>query len=185
MIGPDRTEGYAIVSADGMIADAFGDQPDVLRIEADQKFFHAGLTQADAVAHGRNSNEGGPNAPHRRRLILTRSVAGVAPDPQNPQALLWNPAGAPLKQAWHALGLSGGILAVIGGTDVFGHFLELGYDIFHLTQAPNVRLPGGRPLFPGVPARAPQDLLSNQGLKYAPARILDVTSGAALVTWRR
>jgi dihydrofolate reductase len=183
--GPDRIEGYAIVSADGMIADASGVQPDVLRIEADQKFFLGGLAQADAVAHGRNSYEGGQDATLRRRLILTRGVAGVAPDPQNPKALLWNPAGAPLLQAWRTLGLSGGVLAVIGGTDVFGHFLELGYDVFYLTCVPNVRLPGGRPLFPGVPARTPQDLLASRGLKDSPARILDAASGATLVTWRR
>jgi dihydrofolate reductase len=183
--GPDRIEGYAIVSADGMIADAAGTQPDVLRIEADQNFFHGGLAQANAVAHGRNSYEGGRDATLRRRLILTRGVAGVAPHPQNPKALLWNPASAPLQQAWRTLGLSGGVLAVIGGTDVFGHFLELGYDVFYLTCVPDVRLPGGRPLFPGVPARTPHKLLASRGLKDSPARILDAASGATLVTWRR
>ncbi len=183
--GPARIEGYAIVSADFMIADASGVQPDVLRIEADQKFFHDGLAQADAIAQGRNSYEGGQQAALRRRLILTRGVAGIASDPQNPKALLWNPAGAPLQQAWHTLGLSGGALAVIGGTDVFGHFLELGYDIFHLTCVPNVRLPGGRPLFAGASARTPNELLASRGLKNSPARILDVASGAVLVSWRR
>jgi hypothetical protein len=34
-------------------------------------------------------------------------------------------------------------LAVIGGTGVFGLFLEIGYDSFHLSRARNVRLPGG------------------------------------------
>jgi dihydrofolate reductase len=168
-----------------MIADASGAQPDVLRIAADQKFFHAGLARADAVAHGRNSYEGGQQAILRRRLILTRGIAGLANDPKNPKALFWNPAGASLQLAWRALGLSGGVLAVIGGTDVFGLFLELGYNVFYLTGVPDVRLPGGRPLFPGVPARTPQDLLASRGLKDSPARNLDVASGATLVTWRR
>ena len=185
MPGPDRIEGYAIVSADGMIADANGVQPDVLRIEADQQFFHAALARADAVAHGRNSYEGGRAAVQRRRLILTRSIASVARDPHKLNALLWNPAGAPLKAAWRMLGLSGGALAVIGGTDVFGLFLELGYDVFHLTRVVHARLPGGRPLFPGVPARTPEDLLASRGLKRGPARELDTTSGAMLVTWQR
>ncbi len=43
------------------------------------------------------------------------------------------------------LGAPGGSLAVIGGTGVFGLFLEIGYDSFHLSRAR--RLPGGR-LFP-------------------------------------
>ena len=34
-----RIEGYAIVSADGMIADENGHMPDILRNEADLRFF--------------------------------------------------------------------------------------------------------------------------------------------------
>ena len=36
---PDRIEGLAIVSVEGMIADADGIQPPSLKLEADQKFF--------------------------------------------------------------------------------------------------------------------------------------------------
>jgi dihydrofolate reductase len=185
MPGPDRIEGYAVVSADGMIADASGVQPDALRIEADQSFFLDGLARADAVAHGRNSSEGGQQAARRRRLILTRRIAALAPDPQNPNALLWNPAGASLDQTWRMLATPGGVLAIIGGTNVFGHFLELGYDLFHLTRVAKVRLSGGRPLFPGVPIRTPEDLFASRGLKASPPRLLDAASGATLVTWRR
>ncbi len=177
-------EGLAIVSADGMIADATGVQPEALKLEADQRFFHDTLNKADAVVHGRHSGEGGPSAERRRRLILTRRVPGIAPDPSNARAVLWNPAGASFEDAWAALGLSGGLLAVIGGTEVFGLFLELGYDAFHLTRAPHVRLPGGRPVFPGVPMHRPQDLLRNHGLNPEPARILDPRIDLELVTWR-
>src|SRR5664279_4465516 len=76
MARPDRIEGLAIVSADGMIADARGIQPEALKLEADQRFFHARLDEATALAHGRNSSEGGPHMARRRRLILTRTVAG-------------------------------------------------------------------------------------------------------------
>ena len=41
-----RIEGYAIVSVDGMIADRKGRMPDALRIDADQRFFAAGLDVA-------------------------------------------------------------------------------------------------------------------------------------------
>jgi hypothetical protein len=35
-------------------------------------------------------------------------------------------------------GAPDGALAVIGGTDVFGLFLEIGYDSFHLSRAKNL-----------------------------------------------
>ena len=38
MIGTHRIEGYAIVSADGMIADGDGVMPATIRNDADQRF---------------------------------------------------------------------------------------------------------------------------------------------------
>ena len=143
------------------------------------------LDEATALAHGRNSSEGGPHMARRRRLILTRTIAGLARDPLNDTAVHWNPAGATLEQAWEALGLSGGLLAVIGGTEPFGLFLEIGYDAFHLSRASQARLPGGRPVFPGIPPRTPEELLARHGLKPEPARVLDAKAGLTLVTWRR
>lgn len=185
MARPDRIEGLAIVSTEGMIADARGIQPDSLRLEADQRFFHATLDEATALVHGRNSGEGGPHMARRRRLILTRAIAGLARDPLNDKAVHWNPAGATLDQAWAALGLSGGVLAVIGGTEPFGLFLEIGYDVFHLTRAGQARVPGGRPVFPGIPPSTPEALLERHGLKPGAARVLDETAGVTLVSWRR
>ncbi len=185
MAGPDRIEGYAIVSADGMIADANGMQPDALRIEADQKFFHQALARSAAVVHGRNSQEGGPCAASRRRLILTRRIAALGRDPRNPNAVLWNPAGASLEEAWSALAPGSGTLTVIGGTEVYGHFLVLGFDTFYLTRAGRVRLPGGRPLFPEVPARTPEELLTSRGLRPSPVQVLDAEQDVTLVVWRR
>ena len=186
MAGPSRIEGLAIVSADGMIADARGIQPDALKLEADQRFFYAALDEATALVHGRNSGEGGgPDAARRRRLILTRHIAGLAPDPANSRAVHWNPAGATLEEAWAALGLSGGLLTVIGGTEPFGLFLDIGYDAFHLSRASRATLPGGRPVFPDIPPRTPEYLLALRGLKPDAERTLDPKAGLALVTWRR
>jgi hypothetical protein len=39
---PRRIEGYAIVSEDGMIANAAGIMPDSLKFEADRHFFERG-----------------------------------------------------------------------------------------------------------------------------------------------
>jgi len=184
MARPDRIEGLAIVSADGMIADSHGIQPDPLILEADQRFFHGMLDKATALAHGRHSGEGGPDAARRHRLILTRRIASLARDPQNDNAMLWNPAGATLEEAWDKLGLSGGLLAVIGGTDAYSLFLELGYDVFHLSRASHAQLPGGWPVFPGIPPLTPEELLSRHGLKPDPTRVLDAPAGLTLTTWR-
>jgi hypothetical protein len=181
---PDRIEGLAIVSADGMIADAQGIQPASLKLEADQQYFHRHLDEAAALVHGRHSGEGGPDAARRRRLILTRQIKGLAPDPQNPCAIRWNPASATLEQAWDALGLTGGTLAVIGGTEPFGAFLDR-YDAFHLTRATRAKLPGGRPVFPGIPPATPENLLAQYGLKPEPMRDLYASAGLTLTIWRR
>jgi len=185
MSRPDRIEGLAIVSADGMIANHDGVQPDSLKLEADQHFFHQELDAAAALVHGRNSSEGGPRAGARRRLILTRAIATLAADPANDKTVLWNPTGASLDEAWQMLGLSGGLLAVIGGTEPFGLFLERGYDAFHLSTASHARLPGGRPVFPGIPPQRPEELLARHGLKPGPAQTLDTAQGLSMVSWRR
>ena len=181
---PDRIEGYAIVSADHMLADKDGVQPDALKPEADQRFFYGALEQAAAVLHGRHSSEGGPRAAARPRLIATRRVPALAPDPGNPKGMLWNPAGAPLEAAWEALGLTGGLLAVVGGTEVFGLMLPR-YHAFHLSRAPRVRLPGGRPVFPGIPPAAPEELLREAGLTPGPTRVLDPSIELTLTAWTR
>lgn len=185
MARPDRIEGYAIISADGMLAEADGVMPLQLKIEADQQFFHGSLDRADALVHGRHSHEGGPNAKARKRLIVTRRVPAVAHHPDNPNAILWNPAGATFEQAWRALGIRGGVLAVIGGTDVFGLFLDIGYDVFHLTRANRANLPNGRPVFPEVPGRSPEDVLRSHGLVPGEKQMLDPGQDVTLVTWKR
>ena len=180
---PDRIEGYAIISADGMLADAAGVMPPSLKIEADQRFFHGSLDKAAAVVHGRYSHEGGPNAPKRPRLIVTRRVPDLARHPDNPKAVLWNPAGASFADAWKMLGIDGGRLAVIGGTEIFGIFLDIGYDAFHLTRADQAYLPGGRPVFPHVPASTPEAVLRSRGYSPGPEQLLDAEKAVRLVTW--
>jgi dihydrofolate reductase len=179
-----RVIGYAIVSADGMIADAAGRMPSSIINEADQRFFSQGLDEADVVVHGRNSQEQQRNAPRRQRLVLTRQVAALGPHPENPKALLWNPDGATLENACEALGVGQGVAAIIGGTTVFGLFLPR-YDAFHLTRAEHARIAGGRPVFPGIPPHTAEELLQGAGLKPSPIQVLDDKAGVTLCTWRR
>jgi dihydrofolate reductase len=179
-----RIEGYAIVSDDGMLANAAGVMPDQLKFEADQRFFERGLDAVDVVVHGRHSHERQPRSPLRRRLILTRRVPAIAADPSNGKALLWNPDGASLAQALAALAAPVRSVGVIGGTQVFGMFLDR-YDVFYLSRAPGVRLPGGRPVFPGVPARTPEEVLASHGLAPGERQLLDAAKDLAVVGWRR
>ena len=180
-----RIEGYVIVSADGMIADAKGVMPDSIKNAADQRFFQAALDRAVVIVHGRHSHEGGPRAARRKRIILTRQIAAIAPDPARPNSLLWNPLGASLDQALAQLSVGDGTIAVIGGTDVFSLFLPL-YDAFHLSRAANATIPGGLPVFAEVgPNATPEDVLARYGLRGGPRRDLDADAGVSMTTWER
>jgi dihydrofolate reductase len=179
-----RIEGYVIVSADGMLANADHLMPHELNFEGDKRFFTAALDRADLIVHGRNSHEHQSNSPQRKRVILTRRTGAIAPDPSNPKAILWNPAGASFEAACDAAGVRSGTIAIIGGPDVFGMFMDR-YDTFWLSQAPRVRLPGGEPCFPGVPERSPEDILAAHGLKAGEAQTLDRADDVSVTPWRR
>jgi dihydrofolate reductase len=181
---PRRIEGYAIVSEDGMLANDAGIMPDSLKFEADRQFFERALDGVDVVVHGRHSHEQQPHSYLRRRLILTRQVPAIAADPSNKTALLWNPAGATFEAALAALGTPDCRVGIIGGTDVFGMFLDQ-YDAFHLSRAPGVRLPGGRPVFPAVPTRTPEEVLASHGLANGRRQVLDPAKGLVTVSWQR
>src|SRR3954454_1624455 len=114
-----RIEGYVIVSADGMLADAKRAMPKALKYEGDQRFFNTALDRADLIVHGRYSYEGQPNSPRRKRIILTSASAALSPDPSNRNAILWNPADAGFEEACDYAGIRSGNVAIIGGPGVF------------------------------------------------------------------
>lgn len=179
-----RIDGYVIVSADGMLADANHVMPDTLKYEGDQQFFTAALDCADLIVHGRNSGEDQPNSPKRTRVILTRHVGALARDPNNPRATLWNPSAVSFDEAAEFAGVSSGTVAIIGGPVVFDMFMDR-YDTFWLSLAPRVRIPGGEGCFPGVPERTPADILASHGLKPGPAQMLDPADDISVTPWRR
>lgn len=179
-----RIEGYVIVSADGKLANARNVMPDELKFEGDKRFFTAALDRADLILHGRNSHEDQPDSPRRKRLVLTRKIAATAPDPSNPNAILWNPAGSSFEAACAEAGVAAGTVAVIGGPAVFDMFMDR-YDVFWLSQAPRVRLPDGEPCFPGVPERSPQQVLASHGLRAGPSQMLDPAGDVTVTSWRR
>ena len=181
---PRRIEGYAIVSEDGMLANAAGIMPESLKFEADRQFFERGLGQADVVVHGRHSHEQQALSFLRHRLIVTRQIPAIFADSSNKKALFWNPVGASFEQALAALGTPAGTVGIVGATNVFGMFLDR-YDVFHLSLAPNVRLPGGRPVFPDVPAQTPEGVLARHGLNPGMRQVLDPSNGVTLTSWHR
>ena len=185
MSGPAAIIGFAIVSDDGMLADAKGVMPAALQLDADQKYFADGMDRVQVSIHGRHSHEQQPHAPLRHRITVTGRVGSVAPDANNPKGILWNPAGAQFAQAWATLGLDATAkLGVVGGTDVFGLFLD-DYDEFHLSRAAGVCLPGGRPVFPGVPLLTPEQILERHGLHPGAPQPLDAAKGVTVTVWRR
>jgi len=179
-----RIEGYVIVSADGMLANADHVMPDELKYEGDKRFFTAALDNADLIVHGRRSGEDQPNSPRRKRVILTRRISALAADPDNPKATLWNPEGASFEQATDFAGVRSGAVAVIGGPVVFDMFMNR-YDTFWLSLAARVRIPGGEGCFPGVPQLTPEQILAAHGLKPGETQTLDAADNVSVTPWRR
>jgi hypothetical protein len=173
-------EGHAIVSADGMISDAVGGMPPAMRNEADWRLFQAALDRAALVVIGRVGHERHPNR-GRRRLVTTRQVADLAPDPGDSLATLWNPAGVSIDRALTLLGIADGVLAITGGAAAFDLFLPL-YDRFALAEVPDLFIPDGRPCFSGgLPAIA----LKSAGLGARERAIIDPAAGVTLTMWTR
>jgi hypothetical protein len=179
-----QIDGFVIVSAEGMLANAQGIMPDALKFEGDKRFFTAALDRADLVVHGRHSREDQPNSPQRKRIILSRGIGGIAPDPSNPMATLWNPAGASFEAVCDHVGVRSGAVAIIGGPDVFDLFMDR-YHTFWLSQATRVRLPGGKPVFSGVPNHSPQEILAAHGLEAGESQSLEAGAGVIVTPWRR
>lgn len=179
-----RFEGYVIVSADGMLADASRVMPDGLKFDGDKLFFEQALDGAALIVHGRNSHEQQPDSPKRKRLITTRKIKTVTVDPEMPNATLWNPAHASFEEAAAFADVAAGRIAIIGGPLVFDMFMDR-YDTFWLSEAPHVRLPGGEGCFIGVPERTPHAVLTSHGMRPGMPYLLDAAHDVTVTPWRR
>jgi hypothetical protein len=168
-------EAHALVSADGMIADANAMVPPRLRSEADWAQFQAALDSAAIVASGRRGHDFHPN-PSRARLVVTRSVARLGPGPG--RATFWNPAGATLAEALTELGITEGMVAVAGVYDVFAGVL----DRFILSEMHRLVLPGGTSCFS---AGHPRTVLAALGLRPVRIEPLDVALDVTTTLWER
>lgn len=177
-------EGYVIVSANGMLADVRHVMPDSLKFPEDQAFFQDALDQSDLIVHGRHSHEQQPRSDERTRLVLTRQIEALAPDPEFPNATLWNPDGVSFDKACERAGVTSGSAAIIGGPAVYALFLDR-YNAFWLSQAHGVAIEGGLGVFPQVPEFTPQQILASHGLTARETRVLDAAESLDLTVWRR
>ncbi len=138
----------AVVSADGFVARASGHTPADWASAEDQDWFRRDMAEMDWSVMGRVTHEVAPR-PDRRRIVFTRS----APTPRwtGPTHLLVDPALTPLADILALVRTAGPAridqCGILGGTDVYDHFLDHGLiDEMRLTFEP-VRFGTGRPLF--------------------------------------
>lgn len=171
-------EGHAIVSVDGMIAAADGNMPPALRSEPDWRIFQAALDVAALVVLGRLGHTRHPN-PGRRRLVLTRSVTDLQPDPDDPLTTLWNPSGMEIGAVLGRLGIAQGTIAVTGGTGTFDHFIPF-YDRFVLSEVRGLTLDDGIPCFT---KGHPRFVLPGAGLVARDMEVID--RGVVQTQWVR
>lgn len=189
--GPSRAEmqayrihGHAIVSADGMIADATGTMPAALRNDADWAHFQTQLDLSQLVLVGRGSHEAAPSTGRRRRVVMSRSTTGLE---QRDGVWWWNPGAVSLPHLLNRLLPDGGCVAVPGGQAVFDLLAGWrAFDEFHLSCALGVQLPGGHPAFSAQGAgHTLAEVLRQQGLGPGPALTLDEQAGVVLQVWSR
>ena len=182
LVKPDgfRFAGHAIVTADGMIADAAGDIPELLRDPEDRRLFQAALDDASVVVLGRKGHARHPNQ-GRKRLVLTASVDAMEEDVEDRAARYWNPEGASLKSALEQFGVVGGTVAVTGGLRVFDLFLPI-LDEFVLAEVHSETLAGGIQCFT---SGHPRNVLADAGIVPMSYRVLTPVRRVTQAVWRR
>ena len=167
--------GHAVVSADGRIADHLRQMPAVLRNDKDWVRFQAALDRAQLVVLGRLGHEAHPN-PGRRRLVVTSRVERL--EPIDDLVTLWNPAGMDFRDVAAELGVTDGVVAVVGGQQVFDYFLRR-FTSFDLVTVDGALLPDGVPCFS---TGWPDEVLAQAGLRVVERDVLD--PGVRLDVWR-
>lgn len=159
--------GYAIVTADGFIADIDHLMPTCLRHSVDFARFQAALDQSDLTLIGRATHDAAPNVKRRNRLIVSRYQH--ADDPENGH-FWWQPDEISLIERVQSLPFACEHVAVVGGLGVFDLvFAQQSYDAFELTIVTNAKLHAGVPLFSGLAPSAEAGLrtLLEHGLKVS------------------
>ncbi len=178
-------EGYAVVSADGFIADADGVMPDALKFEADWDYFQAALDDADITLIGRHTHEAAPNLKKRHRLVFSTRTGELTRE--NATTFWIDPGKAdPCRAIAELFGPSAKV-AVVGGRAVFDWVLSNpGFSTFHLSLAHHVRLGRGQTIFKGAnDLSAALSLLNDHGLTLKHRSWFDRQNGLELLVYGR
>lgn len=188
MADPTRShafEGYAVVSADGFIADAGGVMPNALKFDADWDYFQTALDRADVTLIGRHTHEAAPNFKKRHRLVFSTRTDGLV---KEDATTTWiDPAKAdPCRAITQLFGPSANV-AVVGGRGVFDWVLSNpSFSAFHLSLAHQARLGQGQTIFKGADdLEAALSLLSHRGLTLEHRSWFDRDAGLELLVYRR
>lgn len=182
---PHVFEGYAVASADGLIADADGQMPESLKFDADWDYFQAALDRADITLIGRHTHEAAPNTKKRRRLVFSSRARGLI---KADETAFWiDPAKTDPHAAIAEISGAASKVAVVGGRGVFDWVLSnSGFSAFHLSVARQVRLGHGQWIFEDTPdLESAVALLEAEGLGLSQAIWLDRDAGLELLVYRR
>ncbi|MSP48001.1 MAG: hypothetical protein EXQ95_01615 [Alphaproteobacteria bacterium] len=171
----------AAVSSDGFIARRPGDPPSDWASPEEQSRFRATMARVAWSVLGRATHETA-SKPERRRIVFTSSVEGLAW--LSPNHLRFNPAGASFDEALKIAGVDG-LVAVLGGTRVYDHMLEIGrIDEVRLSIEP-IRFGAGLPMFTGVGWLGVDGHLVKHGLARAGADEALNATGTVERTYRK
>ncbi len=174
--------GYAIVSDDDKIAGADGLLPPSMRNEKDWEYYQRALARSDLIVFGHRSHELEPNVRGDQRLVISRGADGLE---QRADGWWWNPARATWTEVAKRLLPLGGAVAVPGGKGVFDLFLGIGFDVFCLSRAHGVALPGGQAIFSACDkGLSAETVLSSAGLRVSEKIALDPARGVEMSVWR-
>ncbi len=150
----------AVVSSDGFIARHPGDPPSAWASPEEQARFRAAMAEVTWSVLGRVTHETALK-PDRKRIVFTSSVTGVGW--LTPNHLGFNPAGASFDEALDVAKVDG-LVAILGGTRVHDHMLEIGrVDEIRISIEP-VRFGEGVPMFTGVAWLGCGDHLASHGM---------------------
>lgn len=150
----------AVVSSDGFIARYPGDPPWTWASPEEQARFRATMARVAWSVMGRITHETALKA-ERKRVVFTSGVTGIAW--LTPNHLGFNPAGARFDEAMDLAGIDGEV-AILGGTRVHDHMLEIGrVDEIRLSIEP-VQFKEGLPLFTGIPWAGVETHLATHGM---------------------
>ena len=184
--GPSHLfEGYAVASADGLIADADGQMPESLKFDGDWDYFQAALDRSDVTLIGRHTHEAAPNIKKRRRLVFSSRACGLT---KADETTFWiDPAKTDPHAAIAEISGRNAKVAVVGGRGVFDWVLSnAGFSAFHLSVAREVRLKHGQRIFKDAPdLESAVALLEAKGLGLSQSVWLDRDAGLELLVYRR